>query len=116
MPPRTFEEFWPHYVLAHRHPVTRAFHFTGTLAAWALVAAAILLRNAWLVLAALVVPYALAWFSHFFVEHNRAATFSHLLWLWRADQKMVALMLAGKMGDEVRRVGNASLDGSECKD
>ena len=102
-PPRSFAEFWPHYVLAHRHPVTRAFHFAGTLAGWALVVAAIVLRNAWLVLAALVVPYGLAWFSHFFVEHNRPATFGHPLWSWWADQKMVALMLAGKMSDEVRR-------------
>jgi len=102
--PHCFAEFWPHYVLAHRHPVTRGFHFTGTLTAWALAAAAIALRNARLVLAALLVPYALAWFSHFFVEHNRPATFGHPLWSWLADQRMVALMLAGKMGDEVRRV------------
>ena len=101
--PRTFAEFWPHYVLAHRHPVTRSFHFTGTLLAWGLVVAAVLLRNGWLVVAALVVPYALAWFSHFFVEHNRPATFGHPLWSWLADQKMVALMLVGKMADEVRR-------------
>src|SRR5713226_5999090 len=33
-PPHSFAEFWRHYVLAHRHPATRAFHFTGTLAAW----------------------------------------------------------------------------------
>ena len=103
LPPRSFAEFWPHYVLAHRHPATRAFHLTGTLLAWALLAAAVLRRNPWLVLAALVVPYALAWFSHFFVEHNRPATFGHPLWSWLADQKMVALMLAGKMGEEVRR-------------
>ena len=102
-PPRSFAEFWPRYVLAHRHPVTRAFHLTGTLLAWALLAVAILRRNAWLVLAALVVPYALAWFSHFFVEHDRPATFGHPLWSWLADQKMVALMLVGKMGEEVRR-------------
>jgi len=99
----SFGEFWPHYVLAHRHPVTRGFHFTGTLAAWGLVVAAILLRDAWLVLAALLVPYALAWFSHFFIEHNRPATFGHPLWSWLADQRMVALMLAGKMGEEVQR-------------
>ena len=101
-PPRSFAEFWPQYVLAHRHPVTRAFHIAGTLAAWALVAA-ILLRRPWLVLAALIVPYALAWLSHFFVEHNRPATFGHPFWSWWADQKMVALMLAGRMRDEVRR-------------
>jgi hypothetical protein len=102
-PPRSFAEFWPHYVLAHRHPLTRAFHFTGTLLAWALLIAAIARRSGWLVLAALLVPYALAWLSHFFVEHNRPATFDHPLWSWLADQKMVGLMLSGRMGEEVRR-------------
>lgn len=106
MAPRSFAEFWPHYVLAHRHPATRWFHCAGTLLGWGFLAAAIALRppwRAWLVLAAVVVPYALAWFSHFFVEHNRPATFGHPLWSWLADQKMVALMLAGKMDEEVRR-------------
>ena len=102
-PPRSFAEFWPHYVLAHRHPLTRAFHFTGTLLAWTLLIAAIARRGGWLVLAALLVPYALAWLSHFFVEHNRPATFDHPLWSWLADQKMVGLMLSGRMGEEVHR-------------
>ena len=96
--------------------MTRAFHFAGTLLAWTLVVAAIVLRNAWLVLAALVVPYGLAWFSHFIVEHNRPATFGHPFLSWWADQKMVALMLVGKMGEEVRRAANVSLDGSRCKE
>jgi len=95
-PPRSFAEFWPQYVLAHRNPITRRFHFVGTLLAWSLLAAAIALREAWLVLAALVVPYALAWFSHFFVEHNRLPTFRHPLWSWLADQRMVGLMLSGR--------------------
>ena len=102
-PPGSFAEFWPHYVLAHRHPVTRAFHLSGTLLGWFLLAAAVVLRKAWLVAAALAVPYAAAWFSHFFVEHNRPVTFDHPLWSWLADQRMVALMLAGKMSEEVRR-------------
>lgn len=102
-PPRSFAEFWPHYVLAHRQPLTRGFHCSGTLLGWLLLAAAIVLRRAWLVAAALVVPYALAWFSHFFVEHNRPASFAHPLWSWLADQRMVTLMLAGRMAEEVRR-------------
>jgi hypothetical protein len=101
--PRTFSEFWPYYVLAHRHLATRIFHTVGTLAGWTLVATAIV-RGSWsLGLAALVVPYAFAWFSHFFVEHNRPATFGHPLWSWLADQKMVAMVLTGRMNQEVLR-------------
>jgi hypothetical protein len=50
-----------------------------------------------------LVPYAFAWVSHFFVEHNRPASFDHPLWSWLADQKMVALVLTGRMNREVRR-------------
>jgi hypothetical protein len=98
-----FASFWPEYVRAHSQPGTRTIHLVGTLIGWALFLAAIALQRWWWVAAALVVSYALAWISHFFVEHNRPATFEHPLWSWRADQKMVALMLTGKMSDEVRR-------------
>ncbi len=101
--PRSFAEFWPSYVLAHRQSLTRVFHSIGTLIGWGFVVAAIVLRKPWLVLAALLVPYALAWFSHFFVEHNRPATFGYPLWSWLADQKMVAMVLVGKMNREVQR-------------
>jgi hypothetical protein len=101
--PRTFEEFWPVYVVAHSQLLTRVFHSVGTLAGWSILVVAIILSKPWLILAALLVPYALAWFSHFFVEHNRPATFGHPLWSWLADQKMVAMVLAGKMGREVER-------------
>src|SRR6202521_3598748 len=101
--PRPFADFWPHYVLAHRQPLTRIFHSTGTLIGWALVLAAIYSGHKWLIAAAIVVPYAFAWVSHFFVEHNRPASFGHPLWSWLADQKMVAMVLAGKMSGEVQR-------------
>ena len=101
--PKSFSDFWPVYVLAHRQPLTRGFHLAGSLLGWGLVLTAILRMQAWWLAAALVVPYALAWISHFFVEHNRPATFGHPLWSWLADQKMVALMLAGRMNEEVHR-------------
>ena len=112
--PQNFSDFWPYYVLAHRQPTTRIFHSIGTLTGWALVVAAIHYGNWWLILAAIVLPYALAWFSHFFVEHNRPATFGHPLWSWLADQKMVAMMLAGKMNQEVQRC--AALESSAASD
>jgi hypothetical protein len=98
-----FASFWPEYVRAHSQPGTRIIHLAGTLFGWALFVAAIVLQRWRWVAAALIVSYALAWISHFWVEHNRPATFEHPLWSWRADQKMVALMLIGKMSDEVRR-------------
>lgn len=98
-----FKNFWPEYVRAHSQPGTRALHLMGTLAGWVLLVAAILLRRWWWIAGALFLPYALAWVSHFFVEHNRPASFEHPLWSWWADQRMVALMLAGKMNREVRR-------------
>ena len=98
-----FARFWPEYVRAHGQPATRLIHFLGTLLGWSLLLAAIALRHWWWVLAALIVSYAFAWISHFFVEHNRPATFEHPLWSWWADQKMVGLMLTRKMEGEVRR-------------
>ncbi|MGH9792794.1 MAG: Mpo1-like protein [Candidatus Acidiferrales bacterium] len=105
--PQSFAEFWPVYVRAHRHPGTRALHFVGTLAGWSLLVAAVATRTWWLVLVALAVGYAFAWIGHFFVEHNKPATFGHPGWSWLADQKMVGMMLLGRMGDEVRRAASS---------
>lgn len=99
----SFGEFWPQYVRAHSDAATRVLHCAGTLLGWAIVAAAIVKRKWWWVGLALVVPYAFAWVSHFFIEHNKPASFDHPLWSWLADQKMVGMMLRGKMGEEVRR-------------
>jgi hypothetical protein len=99
----SFAEFWPEYVRAHSDPATRGLHFVGTLVGWGMLVAAIVTRHWWWIMLALVVPYALAWIGHFFVEHNRPATFEHPLWSWWADQKMVAMMMAGKMGEEVKK-------------
>lgn len=100
---RTFSEFWPSYVLAHSQRLTRILHSIGTLIGWGFLVAAIALGKPWLLAAAILAPYALAWLSHFFVEHNRPASFGHPLWSWLADQKMVAMVIAGKMSGEVRR-------------
>jgi hypothetical protein len=99
----SFAEFWPVYVRAHSSPVTRGLHFVGTLLGWGMLVAAIVTRYGWLIVAALLVPYALAWIGHFFVEHNKPATFEHPLWSWWADQKMVGMMLVGKMGEELKK-------------
>lgn len=100
---RTFEEFWPYYLREHSRPATRALHVVGTTISLLLFLSALALRAPGLVLAALVCGYAFAWAGHFFVEHNRPATFRYPLWSFAADWKMWALALRGRLGPELRR-------------
>lgn len=100
---KTFAEFWPFYVLEHSRPATRVLHAAGTLASLGLLVWLVATRRwAWLPLV-LVVGYGAAWAAHFFVEHNRPATFKYPLWSFAADYKMLWMMLGGRMGREVER-------------
>ena len=101
--PRTFEEFWPYYVGEHRRPVTRTLHFVGThLALLCVVLSAVV--SPWMLAAAPVLGYGLAWIGHFFFEKNRPATFTYPLWSLRGDLRMLRLTWAGRMDDEVARL------------
>ena len=105
----SFDDFWPHYVHAHRNPMNRVCHYVGTsVALGAVGAAAITLNPAWLLVAP-VVGYGSAWVGHFVFERNKPATFEHPLWSFRGDFKMLSLALRGKMGDEVERVCGGEL-------
>lgn len=106
----TFGDFWPDYVRAHGKPVTRVVHCVGTILGWMLLGGAIAAHRWWWIPLAVVVSYALAWLSHFLVEHNKPTTFEHPLWSWWADQKMVFLMIVGRMGNEVRKYGTGERD------
>src|SRR5947207_7418796 len=68
-----FTNFWPENLRAHSQPGTRAVHLACTLTGSPLLVAAVALRRWWWFALALAVPCALAWISHFFVEHNRPA-------------------------------------------
>lgn len=100
---KSFAEFWPYYVTEHSRPATRALHAVGTIAGVG-CAVALAARGKWRLLPLAFIPgYAAAWAGHFFVERNRPATFEHPLWSFVADYKMIGLMLAGRMGEEVER-------------
>jgi hypothetical protein len=104
---QTFEEFWPHYVAEHSDPRTRTMHAVGTTAAIACLAASVSSRKWKLLPLALLPGYGAAWLAHFLIEKNKPATFDYPLWSFIADYKMVGLMLAGKMDDEVKRLSSA---------
>ncbi len=101
---RTFEEFWPYYVGEHSKKATRNFHFAGTTLAVGAAAFGVVLRKRWLLALAPIAGYGPAWFSHFFIEKNKPATFEYPLWSLKADFIMWSKMLRGTMDAEVERV------------
>jgi hypothetical protein len=101
---RSFAEFWPYYVSAHRKPLNRAVHYVGTSSALGCVVAGAFTGNLWCFLFAPLLGYGPAWIGHFFIEGNRPATFGYARYSLIADFKMLAYALRGKMDDEVTRL------------
>ena len=99
---RTNPDFWPYYVRAHSRPRTRVLHAIGSTFALICIALGIII-NPWFFLGAPLIGYAFAWYGHFFVEHNKPATFGHPFYSIAADYVMVFKMLTGRMDEEVRR-------------
>ena len=51
----------------------------------------------------LIPGYAFAWFAHFVIERNKPATFKYPLWSFMGDYKMIAMMLTGRIEQELRK-------------
>ena len=102
---QSYGEFWVFYLREHAQPATRALHLLGT----ALVLLSLVLFLAgqgwgWLVIAP-IAGYGPAWIAHFFVEHNKPATFRYPLWSLVSDFRMFALWACGRLGSELKRAG-----------
>lgn len=99
----SFAEFWPYYVREHAAPGCRALHFIGSTLGLVCLLATFITGKLWLILLGFALGYGFAWTGHFFIEHNRPATFQYPLWSFRADWKMWWLTLVGRMRLEVER-------------
>ncbi len=105
---KNFEEFWPFYVREHSTAGCRALHFIGSSLGLICLASTIITGNLWFIPLGFVLGYGFAWTGHFFIEHNRPATFQYPLWSFRADWKMWGLTLIGRMQPEVERAVRAA--------
>ena len=102
---QTFEEFFTYYLGQHSLPATRALHYIGTtLFLASLVAFAVTLQWPYL-LFAVVIGYFFAWIGHFFIEHNRPATFTYPGWSFISDLKMYFLFVSGQLGKHLEAAG-----------
>ncbi|OEL16380.1 hypothetical protein BAE44_0022599 [Dichanthelium oligosanthes] len=100
----SMDEFWGFYLGQHSKPGTRRWHFLGTLASLVCAALAATTGRAGFLLAAPVIGYGMAWYSHFFVEGNRPATFGHPVWSLLCDYRMFGLILTGRIDAELDRL------------
>jgi hypothetical protein len=100
---RTMREFWPFYLREHSRPGTRALHLCGTALALGFIVAAIVLLQPWLLLGALLAGYSFAWVGHFFVEHNRPATFTYPFKSLASDWVMFGAFVTGQLGKQLRK-------------
>ena len=99
----SYDEFWPFYLGEHSKPATRAFHYAGTLALVCVAIYAVLSENWWVLILTLPALYACAWFSHYFIEHNKPATFTYPGWSLISDFKMFSLAVTGRIGAELEK-------------
>ena len=105
--PSTFAAFWPAYLREHARPLTRTIHAAGTVAALSL--ATLGTFHAWplskTLPAVAVAGYGPAWFSHFFIEGNRPASFKRPLLSFLADLRMAGLFFTGRLGPHLAAAG-----------
>ena len=94
--PLTFAEFYPRYLREHSRRGTRILHFIGTTLFLLLAGAALVRLQPGLLVAGIVAAYGLAWVGHFFVEHNRPATFQHPWFSLRGDFRLYWDLLRGR--------------------
>ena len=93
----SFSDFYPFYLLEHRHPICRRLHFFGTLA---ILTALILLSVTGFWGGLLFLPilgYGPAWVGHFFFEKNRPATFRYPFYSLAGDFVMFRDILLGRV-------------------
>ncbi len=105
---RTFDDFWPHYLREHSNRSTRLYHYVGTSLVVGLAVAAVAKRKPLLVAALPVAGYGFAWAGHALAERNRPATFTYPSWSLKADFKMWALGMTGRLKPHLESAGVSS--------
>ena len=93
----SFAEFYPYYLSEHQNRTCRRLHLIGSLLVLALLFGSIATAQwQWLWLLP-VVGYGFAWVGHFFLQHNKPATFKHPLYSFIGDWVMAKDLLTGKI-------------------
>lgn len=114
---RSFREFWPVYLAAHRDSRCRALHYCASFAGLASLDAALATGQGWWLAIGLIVGYLFAWAGHVFAERNIPLTFRYPLWSFLADHRMFLAWLSGHLALELEclnRMTHTDPDGTHA--
>jgi hypothetical protein len=92
----SFAEFYPFYLSEHSHPTCRALHYIGSMGVLSIIAYAIISGNYMALWLMPLMGYGFAWVAHFFIEHNRPATFKYPLYSFIGDWVMLKDFFLGR--------------------
>ena len=102
---KTYSEFWPFYLKEHSLKKTRDWHFIGSSLSVIFMVASVILMKPAILLLALLAGYGFAWYSHFYIQKNRPATFKYPFWSLFSDFRMWFLQLTGRIQQELLKHG-----------
>ena len=92
----SFAEFYPFYLSEHSHPMCRALHYIGSIGVLSIIAYAISTENYMALWFMPLMGYGFAWVAHFFIEHNRPATFKYPLYSFLGVWVMIKEFFLGR--------------------
>jgi len=87
-PYESFSDFYPEYLRQHDHPSNRRLHVAGNVVGVAAVAAGVVTRSWWPVVAAPLLGNVFHWTGHLAVQKNRPGDAGPRLWAAIASWKM----------------------------
>lgn len=101
---RSFAEFYPYYLSEHQAPECRFLHYTGSTLVLLLLGYMLYSGQWQWWWALLLAGYGCAWVGHFFIEHNRPATFKYPFYSLAADWVMFKDMLTGQLSAKLAKI------------
>jgi len=94
---QSFREFYPYYLQEHQNPQCRLMHYCGSTLVLCILGYALWSAEwSWLWLMP-VAGYGFAWIGHFFIEHNKPATFQYPFYSLLGDWVMYADFITGRL-------------------
>ena len=93
----SFSEFYPFYLSEHKKKLTKIYHVIGSILVISIILLSIFSRNYNYLYLTPLAGYGFAWFSHFFIEKNKPATFKYPLYSFIGDWIMFKDILTGRI-------------------